>query len=154
MVAMVVATAMVAVVATPARPDPVHWTDAYVGRRYVAGRHDCVDLVVTVLREHFSRVWRPPPRAEGVRARDAQVAALAGEHARALGPGEIARDGDGVLMRAAGRQRGIGHHIGLYVALSTGPATLHCQRHLGTVLQPLAGLPARGLEVVGLYRWL
>ena len=151
---MVVATAMVAVVVATARADPVHWTDAYVGRRYVEGRHDCVDLVATVLRKHFARVWRPPPRAEGVRARDAQVAALAGEHARPLGPGETARDGDGVLMRAAGRRRGIGHHIGLYVALPAGPSVLHCQRGLGTVLQPLAGLETRGLEVAGLYRWL
>ncbi len=131
-----------------------HWSEAYIGRPYVEGAFDCADLVALVLAERFARHWSPPPRARGVRGRDAQVGALATEYARPLAHGERATEGDGVLMRAAGRRRGLGHHIGLHVGIESDAWVLHCQRGVGTVLHPAASLAARGLEIQGLYRWL
>ncbi len=133
---------------------PAHWSETYIGRPHVAGAHDCVDLVAAVRAETFARPWSPPPRAGSIRARDAQLGALAGEHARPLRPGETPEEGDGVLMRIAGRKRGLGHHVGVWCAPGGVPHVLHCQAGIGTVLHPLAGLPARGLEATGVYRWL
>ncbi len=130
-----------------------HWSGRYIGRAHVEGAHDCADFVADVLREEFGRVWAPPPRAHAVRGRDAQIAALAADHARPLGAGETPEEGDGVLMRMAGRRRLAGHHIGLWCAPAGEPSVLHCQAGLGTVLHPLRGLEARGLEPAGIYRW-
>ncbi len=130
-----------------------HWSGRYIGRAHVEGAHDCADFVADVLREVFGRVWTPPPRAHAVRGRDAQIAALAADHARPLGAGETPEEGDGVLMRMAGRRRLAGHHIGLWCAPAGEASVLHCQAGLGTVLHPLRGLEARGLEATGIYRW-
>ncbi len=55
--------------------------------------------------------------------------------------------------RYIGRAHVEGHHIGLWCAPAGEPSVLHCQAGLGTVLHPLRGLEARGLEPAGIYRW-
>ena len=131
-----------------------HWAEAYVGRAYIEDRFDCTDLVVEVLRERFGCVITLPTHATGVRSRDAQIAALKGSFARPLGPGETPREGHGVLMRAAGRRRVVGHHIGLWCYIADGPYVLHCLKGIGTCLHPIRALGRHGLEATGVYRWL
>ncbi|WP_419740846.1 hypothetical protein [Ruegeria sp.] len=142
-----------------------HWTERWIGHR----AEDCAALVSHVLRVEFGSDIALPAAPGGIRANDAAIRdalmceagrktgcttgrATEGGIARRLGARERACDGDGVLMRARGRRAGLGHHIGLYADM-TEPACLHWQPGLGTVLHRLRILPARGLVVVGLYRW-
>ena len=128
-----------------------HWAEAYVGRAYVAGAHDCADFVVAVLRERFERELALPAHAASVRGWDAQIAALRGEHAL---PTIAPQEGDGVLMRAAARRRSIGHHVGVWCAIAGEPYVLHCLKGVGSILHPLRELRARALALEGVYRWL
>ena len=130
-----------------------HWTEAYVGRACVAGEYDCADLAADVLRERFGRTVAFPARADGIRARDAQIAGLAGRLARPLEPGEEPREGDGVLMRQIGR-RVAGHHIGIWTRAGGEPCVLHGLAGAGVRLHRLRALARSGLEATGVYRWL
>ena len=130
-----------------------HWTESYIGRAYVEGRFDCADLVVLVMRERFGRTVTLPAHATGVRARDAQIAALKAERAAPVDAG-AARDGDAVLMRAVGRQRIAGHHIGVWCAIAGEPHVLHCLKGAGTCLHAMRALPVHGLEASAVYRWI
>ena len=85
-----------------------HWAEAYIGRPWVAGEHDCADFVVAVLREQFGLALALPAhdpddgardRATSVRGWDRQIAALRADYAE---PTDAPQDGDGVLMRARG----------------------------------------------------
>lgn len=128
-----------------------HWAEAYIGRPYIEGRHDCADFVAAVLRERFGRVIALPGRAGNVRARDAQIAVMKGAYARrTTAPSE----GDGVLMAAAGRGRCMGHHIGIWCAPGGEPHVLHCLKGVGSILHPLRDLGRRALVLEGVYRWL
>lgn len=129
-----------------------HWSETYIGRPHIEGAHDCVDLVSDVLGTCFAKAWTPPPRACGIRARDAQIACLKEAYARPLAAGEAVCEGDIVLMRGLGRTRIAGHHIGVLVLIEGERHVLHCAATIGTVLQPLCGLAARGLETTGIYR--
>ena len=141
-----------------------HWAEAYVGRPYVEGRHDCADFVVAVLRERFGREIALPAhepvdgaraslqaRATGVRQWDAQIAALKGQYAA---PTDAPREGDGVLMAAAARRRCIGHHIGIWCAVGAESYVLHCLKGTGSIFHPLRDLGRRALALEGIYRWL
>ena len=128
-----------------------HWAEAYVGRPYVEGRHDCADFVAAVLRERFGRNLALPAHGPGVRAQDRQIAALKGVYARRT---TAPQDGDGVLMAAAGRARCIGHHIGIWCAVGAEPYVLHCLKGTGSILHPLRDLGRRALVLEGVYRWI
>jgi len=126
-----------------------HWTDRWIGHPAT----DCADLAAHVLAAEFGLQITLPAAPGSIRTNDAAISnAIAGTIARPLAKGEVPRDGDGVLMRAAGRRSGIGHHIGLYADI-TGPAVLHWRAGIGTVLNRLRDLRPRGLECAGLYRW-
>lgn len=131
-----------------------HWAEAYVGRPYVEGRHDCADFVADVLRERFGRALALPGRDSAratVRGRDRQIAALRGVYARrTAAPSE----GDGVLMMAVGRGRGVGHHIGIWCAVSGEPFVLHCLKGTGSIFHPLRDLGRRALVLEGVYKWI
>ncbi len=129
----------------------MHWAESYVGQPYIEGERDCAHFVVTVLGERFSREIALPAHAAGVRARDAQIEALAGAFAL---PTIAPREGDGVLMREAGRRRVAGHHIGVWCAPSGVPHVLHCLKEIGVCLHPIRALARHGLEMTGVYRWL
>ena len=141
-----------------------HWAEAYVGRPYIEGRHDCAHFVIAVLRERFGREIALPAhrpvdgaraglqaRATGVREWDARIAAHRGAFAA---PAETPREGDGVLMVAAARRRCIGHHIGIWCAVGAEPYVLHCVRGAGSIFHPLRDLGRRALALEGIYRWL
>lgn len=136
-----------------------HWAEAYVGRPYVEGRHDCAHFVIAVLRERFGREIALPahghdcgaPSGANVREWDALIAAHRGAFAA---PAETPREGDGVLMVAAARRRCIGHHIGIWCAVGAEPYVLHCVRGAGSIFHPLRDLGRRALALEGIYRWL
>ena len=128
-----------------------HWAEAYIGRAYVEGEHDCADFAVAVLRERFDRILALPAHAASVRGWDAQVATLKGDYAL---PTIAPREGDGVLMRAAARRRSFGHHIGVWCAVADEPYVLHCLRGVGSIFHPIRELRCRALELEGVYRWL
>ena len=131
-----------------------HWSDKYLGRPYLRGTQDCAHLLVTVQQAEFGRTVRLPQHAAGVRARDAQMAALTAALTRPLTAGECPQDGDAALMRAAGRRLSLGHHVGIIACLPGAPCVLHCQAGVGTVRHPLTDLARRRLELTGVYRWL
>ena len=141
-----------------------HWAEAYLGRRWIAGRHDCADFVVAVLREQFGREIALPAhvapeargsigareRATSVRGWDRQIAALRAEYAV---PTDAPQDGDGVLMHARGARRLRRYHLGLFVAVGGVAHVLHCQDGAGSILHPLRDLAPRALALEGVYRW-
>ena len=128
-----------------------HWAEAYVGRAYVEGEHDCSDFVLAVLRERFDRTIALPAHAASVRGWDKQIAALKGEFALStISP----QEGDGVLMASAARRRSVGHHIGLWCAIGAEPYVLHCLRGVGSIFHPIRDLGRRTLVLEGVYRWL
>lgn len=137
-----------------------HWAEAWVGRPYVEGEHDCTAFVVAVLREQFGRAIALPahaasssgaPSGATVRGWDRQIVALKGEYAR---PTIVPQEGDGVLMRAAARRRSIGHHVGVWCAVAGEPYVLHCLKSTGSILHPIRDLDRRALALEGVYQWL
>ncbi len=128
-----------------------HWTETYVGRPYLEGDHDCATLVETVLRERFAINASLPPAARSIRARDQQVAEeVTTRWIQVLCP----REGDVAVMRATGRLRTLGNHIGVHVDVVGSGHVLHCAAGVGTCLHAVAALSERGLEVCGSFRWL
>ena len=129
----------------------LHWAEAYVGRAYVEGAHDCADFAVSVLCERFGREIALPVHGAGTRVWDRQIAALKGVYAvRTTAPVE----GDGVLMTATARRRSLGHHIGIWCAVAGEAYVLHCLKGTGSILHPLRDLGRRALVLEGVYRWL
>ena len=127
-----------------------HWAEAWLGRPWVAGEHDCADFVVEVLREQFGRALDMPVHAESVRGWDRQIAALREEYAL---PTIAPRDGDGVLMHARGARRLRRYHLGLWAEVGGVAHVLHCQDGAGSILHPIRDLGLRALELEGIYRW-
>ena len=128
-----------------------HWTDAYIGRPWVEGRHECKDLVMVVEREQFGRVLDLPAPAATLRSRDAQWRGLAREYATPVQAAE-ACEGDVAHLTSSGHRAGP-HHLGVLCILpGAGHYILHCARGLGTCLHRPADLPAFGWELRGYYR--
>ncbi|MDE0389878.1 MAG: hypothetical protein OXI75_14360 [Rhodospirillales bacterium] len=136
-----------------------HWAEAWLGRPWVAGEHDCADFVVDVLREQFDRALDLPAHAESgsgaptgatVRGWDRQIAALKGDYAELTAS---PRDGDGVLMVAKGARRLRRYHLGLWAGIGGVAHVLHCQDGAGSILHPIRDLGLRALELEGIYRW-
>ena len=125
-----------------------HWTTAFLGRPYVAGRYDCADLVADALEERFGVRVRLPGRAASVRGLDAQIgAAFDRDFAATAHP----VDGDVVLMRVFGRRYGVGHHLGVWCDVGGVPHVLHLPAGGGVCLHAIDDLPRRGWEVTGVY---
>jgi len=123
----------------------MHWTADHLGRADL----DCAGLVELVQRERYGRdVVLPRPRS--TRARDAEARALTGV---LWTPSKAPREGDAVLMRAAGR-RVMSHHVGVYCEPGGVPSVLHALEEVGVCLHRLADLPGRGLELEGVYAWI
>ena len=127
-----------------------HWAEAWLGRPWVAGEHDCADFVVEVLREQFGRALDMPVHAESVRGWDRQIAALREEYAL---PTIAPQDGDGVLMHARGARRLRRYHLGLWADVGGVAHVLHCQDGAGSILHPIRDLQLRALDLEGIYRW-
>ena len=127
-----------------------HWAEAYIGRPWVAGEHDCADFVVAVMREQFGRALDLPAHEESVRQWDRQIASLRDEFAV---PTLSTQDGDGVLMHARGARRLRRYHLGLWVDANGVASVLHCQEAAGSILHPIRDLAQRALALEGIYKW-
>ena len=141
--------------------DRRHWSERWIGW----GRQgDCADFVSAVqIAEFGRRVALPASRPDGVRGKDAAMAAAVGRIAARRGAKCVdcgpqcnacvaPREGDLVLLRAKGRARAVGHHAGVFLAFEGRPHVLHWMRGLGGCSHPLNAAP--GLVVEGIYRWL
>ena len=140
-----------------------HWSDAWLGRPWIAGAFECWDLVYAVRR---ARGAARSPEAEGwaVRARGAgplrraallEAAARQGRIARRLPAEEAPREGDGLSMRETGAARA--GHAGVLVALDPAlpPAhVLHCVPETGVVRHGLAALGDAGFGADAIWRFL
>ena len=137
---------------TTPRPVPacseMHWTERFVAA--AARDEDCADFVVRVVRQQFGRRVALPQHAAGLRGADRQIAALSGV---AWVRAETPRDGDLAVMRATGRQRSLGHHLGVWCSVGGVPHVLHRLERLGAALHRVADLPAVGLELADVCRW-
>ncbi len=120
--------------------------ERWLGGAYRPGAYECADFAMDVLREDFG-VLVHLPRGDGPRGRDRLVREMIGTLAAKV---DVPRAGDGVLMRAAGRVRGVGSHIGIWVA----GRVLHNIADAGVCSHALADLPLVGLEFKGFYRWI
>ncbi len=127
-----------------------HWAEAWLGRPWVAGEHDCADFVVEVLREQFGRALDMPVHAQSVRGWDRQIAALKSEYAL---PTIAPQEGDGVLMHARGARRLRRYHLGLWAEVGGVAHVLHCHAGAGSILHPIRDLGLRALALEGIYRW-
>lgn len=120
-------------------------------RRYVGSdQTDCAAFTAFVLRREFGFDPPPPIVPDGIRARDAAIAALTRTHAYPITE-SVAESGDVVVMKHLGRRVGA-HHVGIYVQ---GARVLHALPKLGVCLHKLdgaGGLATRGLELSGIYR--
>ena len=115
---------------------------------------DCAAYVMAILKCMFGRDVFLPRRPGSLRGKDRVAGtAIAASLAVSLDEGTSPSEGDGVLMRAAGRKVCIGHHIGLWTRSGGQPYVLHRLEDQRPRLDPLAGLEHRGLALTGLYRW-
>lgn len=128
-----------------------HWSDAWLTRALPAD-YDCADLLVDVQGAHFARRVLLPQHAATLRSRDRQIASLSEGLGRPVD--RPPREGDAVLMRAAGRARTLGHHVGTWCAPGGAPSVLHWLAGIGVCRHAIEELPARGLAVTGIYEWL
>ena len=128
-------------------PAEIHWAETWLG--WSDG--DCADLVRAVMRDRYGLdVALPSAREPGVRGRDGQIAAAAVALAE---PVDDPREGDVVVMRAAGRRRSLGHHVGVWCDVGGAPHVLHRLEGAGTCLHRIDRLGGHGLETTGTYRW-
>ena len=132
----------------------MHWSAAWTARA-VPPEWDCADLARAVLLAEWGVEVALPSRAgrpAGARGRDAAIgAALSAGWAPV--PAGDERDGDLVLMRASGRRRSVGRHVGVWCAPGGRPSALHLMAGMGAPsLHPLAALPRLGLEAAGTHR--
>ena len=127
-----------------------HWTETWLSHPLPAD-YDCADLLVDVQATHFGRRIRLPQHQATIRARDRQIASLADGLGRPLD--RPPREGDAVLMAAAGRSRTLGHHVGTWCAPGGVPSVLHWLTGIGICRHRIDELPARGLIITGVYEW-
>ena len=129
----------------------MHWSALYLGLPYDADTADCADFVVRVRREQFDHGILMPGRARRRRALDAQLAAAV----TAIGePTDTPADGDLVLLRAAGRRRPVGRHVGLWCVIEGAGFVVHATAGAGVCLHPARELPRYGFELAGTFRWV
>lgn len=127
-----------------------HWSTRYLGTPYDAQGADCADSVARVLCEQFAARICLPGRARGLRARDAQLTAALGTLAA---PVETPVEGDLALLRAAGRIREVGRHVGVWCESDGAGYVLHATVGAGACLHPADDLARYGFELAGVYRW-
>lgn len=126
-----------------------HWSERYVGERYVKDSLDCAAWVARIEREQFGRDIRlPSERAQGLRSRSRQIES---ERDRFAERTHEPQEGDAVLMIS----RGDLWHIGIYCVIGAEPWVLHAIQKFGSVvLHRIRDLADRGLKLEGYYRWL
>ena len=126
-----------------------HWAEQYVGRPYVEGKFECVDLVRLVALEQFGkRLEIPTADWRGLTRQN--IEEMNRDYAvQTISP----REGDAVLLKIHGRVHDVGSHIGVFSMVCGAPWVLHCIRKVGAVFCSETSLQRMSLSVVGYYRW-
>ena len=126
-----------------------YWTDAYLGRPWIQGRHTCMHLVLEVQREQFGRQLDWPVAAPS-RMPEAQWRGLAARYAAPVQAAD-AIAGDVAHLTPMGHRAG--HHLGVLCVLPDDERhILHCAHGLGTCLHREMDMTAFGFELRGYYR--
>jgi hypothetical protein len=132
-----------------------HWSERYIGRRYIAGEFDCADLAELVQKEVFGREVHLPKDRDyagktGVAKLRAMADQIAREKDRYAAPTDSPSDGDAVLMTGRGRDQ----HIGVLCVIGADKYVLHGTSSYGhAVLSLLRNIDRHGLAVEGFYKW-
>jgi hypothetical protein len=135
-----------------------HWSDRFVGMRYVPDEFECGDFAVRVQREVFGREIRlPTGRLPGAMGRARKLAEHRDEFAQRIDE-HAAVEGDGVLINT----RGLDQHIGVLCEIGGERWVMHnlsvaenAARYCGQVVRHrLREMVARGYKIEGFYRWI
>lgn len=126
-----------------------HWAEQYVGRPYIRGVFDCMDLVVLVQKEKFSKVVELPAHSTSPTGRKYQIEEGKKELVEKL---EKPEEGALVLLKV----RGYVQHAGVMCKIGNEWYVLHNTRanECGVILQRERDLSIRGYTVEGYYRWI
>jgi hypothetical protein len=126
----------------------MHWSERYVGQRYVKDSMDCAGWAARILAEQFGkRLELPSERAQGLRPRSRQIAEQRDHFAART---EHPAEGDGVLMLSRGNL----WHIGIYAVIAGEGWVVHAMEGFGQVVcHRVRQLELQGLKLEGYYRW-
>lgn len=126
----------------------MHWSDAYVGRPYIAGTGDCAALAQTIAWEVFRVQARLPiSHATSLREQTAQILS----HKDALAE-RIESPEDGCPALFVGRGRLC--HIGVMCWLANEWWVLHADKLAGAVVrQRLRDMTRIHFKTEGFYKW-
>jgi hypothetical protein len=134
-----------------------HWSEQYIGRRYIEGKFDCADMACLVQKEVFKRTVQIPGSRnyiglKGSARQQAQMNQIQSEIQHTVERTDQPKDGDAVLMIG----RGYTNHIGVYCVIGHEAYVLHASKGYGqSVLSRLRDItPIHGLKIEGFYRWL
>jgi hypothetical protein len=127
-----------------------HWSDKYVGRKYVTQDYDCSCLAAEVSEIEFGKIV-DLPITRGINA-IGQHRVLVQNKERLTEKVETPEDGDIVLMIGGGRL----NHLGVYYKDNDGNAwVLHnCENAKQVVRTRLRSLSVYGFKLEGFYRWI
>lgn len=126
----------------------MHWSDKYIGRGYIIGDYDCVNLAEEVLANEFNIEANFPKERDGesVFALSAQIDSVKDYYTEQINSPE---EGSVVLMRARKRL----NHVGVCFFINNEPYVLHNLRNIGQVCaHRIRDLHKHNLEVEGFYR--
>jgi hypothetical protein len=127
---------------------PQHWSDRFIGERYVLGENDCAIVAARAMEAATGRsIVLPTERAGHWRDYHEQIVAARDDLAeKVFNP----KDGDAILM--IGRARI--NHIGVFCEIDGTGYALHASEGFKTVVRTrLRDLERFGWKVEGFYRW-
>ena len=135
----------------------MHWSEKYVGKKYVDGQFDCAELVRLVQKEIFGREVKLPTFRNHLEATGPISKFRLMAEQVAMCKDDVAvktkwpQEGDGVLLIT----RGYLQHIGVYSRINERAWILHASDGSGQVMfQRAKDLVLRGLIIEGYYKWL
>lgn len=127
----------------------MHWSDHYVGERYIPEVGDCAALAERVAQEVFAKaVCLPTTHARTYRAQALQIMELRDSYAQ-----RIANPVDGCPVLFIGRGRVC--HIGVMCWIAHEWWVLHADQSAGAVIrQRLRDVTRWNFQLEGYYEWL
>ncbi|WP_434359924.1 hypothetical protein NF212_06550 [Parasalinivibrio latis] len=125
----------------------MHWSDAYVGRRYDSDTYDCGDLARDVAWDRFGLCLEFPAHASRPDRLESEIRALETSFAEKVG---TPSDGEPVLLY----HRGYAAHIGVAAHINGEWHCLHNLKGMGVVRERMSRLEhCPGGGIAGYYRW-
>lgn len=125
----------------------MHWSDQYIGQRYVAGQHDCAVFAARVQADQFGRaVVLPVDHGDTPFGSSSLIAKHLGEY---LTPTQNPVDGDIVMALSAGRL----WHIGVLAVIDGERWMVHASAQAGMVIGTrIADFGLVALKLEGYYQ--